>query len=48
MVDPRRSKEKGYETLVKEGLCDEVGYNTSYLFRTTIKRLIKYLFASVR
>ncbi|XP_078157852.1 MUTS-homolog 5 isoform X3 [Carex rostrata] len=24
VVDPRRSKEKGYETLVKEGLCDEL------------------------
>ncbi|KAJ3699033.1 hypothetical protein LUZ61_002738 [Rhynchospora tenuis] len=24
VVDPQRSKEKGYETLVKEGLCDEL------------------------
>ena len=24
MIDVQRGKEKGYETVVKEGLCDEV------------------------
>lgn len=24
MIDVQRDKEKGYETVVKEGLCDEV------------------------
>lgn len=26
VIDVDRSKEKGYETIVKEGFCDEVGY----------------------
>lgn len=31
MIDVQRGKEKGYETVVKEGLCDEVRFAFSIL-----------------
>lgn len=30
MIDVQRGKEKGYDTLVKDGLCEEVGPCTSF------------------
>jgi len=31
VIDVDRSKEKGYETIVKEGFCDEVGYTAAVI-----------------
>lgn len=40
VIDVQRPKDKGYETLVKEGLCDEVGFQAIFL---KLLLLIQYI-----